>query len=74
MNILWFCCFFRQLRRTPKSKHGVDSEPPIEYPRVKENLDPKNYILEDKDIGVFGRAPGEIGGQQFAIRNCKYND
>ncbi|CAL8086071.1 unnamed protein product [Calicophoron daubneyi] len=72
MNFYWFCCFFRQFRRPTKEKHELDFEPPIKYPWSDNgNLNPKDFILEEKDHGVFGRAPGEINGQQFVIRNCK---
>ncbi|KAF8561956.1 hypothetical protein P879_01659 [Paragonimus westermani] len=71
MNVFFFCCFVRQLRRTGKSHKEVELEPPITYPwHEKELLDPNDYIIENKDHGVHGRLPGEIRGQQFVIRNC----
>ena len=33
--------------------------------------DPANYIISGKQGEVLGRLQGEIGGEQFLIRDCK---
>ncbi|TGZ57855.1 hypothetical protein CRM22_009821 [Opisthorchis felineus] len=72
MNVLWFCCFVKQIRRAGNDNKKISIEPPIKYPwRDNGQLDPNDFKISDKTEGVWGRVPGEIGGQQFLIQDCK---
>ncbi|CAH8526009.1 unnamed protein product [Heterobilharzia americana] len=72
MNILCFCCRSYHSKLGSISKVTAKNGSTEAYFRgVNSELDPKHFIIVDKNSGIFGRIPGEINGQQFVIQNCK---
>ncbi|CAF0871134.1 unnamed protein product [Brachionus calyciflorus] len=55
----------------PAKSQSLEEQPKVYSWDVRERVDPKDYMIENKQNDVFIKLPGSINGMQFIIQNLE---